>query len=57
MKGLEMDSHGSIVDFYSQHKISLCEVQKFTKIAISVMNALNPNQVYFYIKASEQQFI
>ena len=54
-KGLHMDSHGSIADFYSQHKISLSEVQKFAKIAINAMNALNPNQVYFYIEASNNQ--
>ena len=53
IKGLHMDSHGSIVDFYSQHKTSLQEVQKFAKIAINVMMALNPNQVCFYIEASK----
>lgn len=55
IKGLHMDSHGSIADFYSQHKISLSEVQKFAKIAINAMNALNPNQVCFYIEASNNQ--
>ena len=55
IKGLHMDSHGSIADFYFQHKISLSEVQKFAKIAINAMNALNPNQVYFYIEASNNQ--
>ena len=54
-KGLHMDSHGSIADFYFQHKTSLSEVQKFAKIAINAMNALNPNQVYFYIEASNNQ--
>ncbi|MGP1528015.1 MAG: AAA family ATPase [Campylobacter sp.] len=54
-KGLHMDSHGSIADFYSQHKISLSEVQKFAKISINAMNALNPNQVCFYIEASNNQ--
>lgn len=53
LKGLHMDSHGSIVDFYSQHKTSLIEVQGFAKIAINIMMALNPNQVYFYIEASK----
>lgn len=53
VKGLHMDSHGSIVDFYSQHKTSLIEVQGFAKIAINIMMALNPNQVYFYIEASK----
>jgi wobble nucleotide-excising tRNase len=53
IKGLHMDSHGSIVDFYSQHKTSLIEVQGFAKIAINIMMALNPNQVCFYIEASK----
>ena len=55
IKGLHMDSHGIIADFYSQHKTSLYEVQKFAKIAINAMNALNPNQVYFYIEASKNE--
>lgn len=55
IKGLHMDSHGSIADFYFQHKTSLSEVQKFAKIAINAMNALNPNQVCFYIEASNNQ--
>lgn len=53
IKGLHMDSHGSIVDFYSQHKTSLIEVQGFAKIAINIMMALNPNQICFYIEASK----
>lgn len=53
LKGLHMDSHGSIIDFYTQHKTSLQEVQGFAKIAINIMMALNPNQVHFYIKASK----
>lgn len=55
IKGLHMDSHGSIADFYFQHKTSLYEVQKFAKITINAMNALNPNQVYFYIEASKNE--
>lgn len=54
-KGLHTDSHGSIVDLYAQHKISLQEVQKFAKIAINIMLALNPNQVLFYIQATERE--
>ncbi len=54
-KGLHIDSHGSIVDLYAQHKISLQEVQKFAKIAINIMLALNPNQVLFYIQATEKE--
>ena len=48
-----MDSHGSVVDFYTQHKTSLQEIQGFAKIAINIMMALNPNQVHFYIEASK----
>lgn len=55
VKGLHIDSHGSIVDLYAQHKISLQEVQKFAKIAINIMLALNPNQVLFYIQAVEKE--
>jgi len=55
VKGLHMDSHGSITDFYSQYKLSVFEVQKFAKIAINIMTALNPNQTYFYIEASKNQ--
>lgn len=54
VKGLHMDSHGSITDFYLQHKTSLIEVQGFAKIAINAMMALNPNQTCFYIEASCQ---
>lgn len=53
VKGLHMDSHGSIADLYAQHKTSLQEVQNFAKIAINIMFALNPNQVLFYIQAAE----
>ena len=53
LKGLHMDSHGSVVDFYTQHKTSLQEIQGFAKIAINIMMALNPNQVHFYIEASK----
>lgn len=54
-KGLHTDSHGSIVNLYAQHKISLQEVQKFAKISINIMLALNPNQVLFYIQAAEKE--
>ncbi|EDZ62617.1 hypothetical protein SMGD1_2820 [Sulfurimonas gotlandica GD1] len=53
VKGLHMDSHGSIADFYNQYKLSIFEVQKLAKITINVMTALNPNQTYFYIEASK----
>lgn len=50
-KGLHMDSHGSIADYYNQYKLSLKEVQKLAKIVINIMASLNPNQTYFYIEA------
>lgn len=50
-KGLHMDSHGSIADYYNQYKLSLKEVQKLAKIVINIMTSLNPNQTYFYIEA------
>ncbi len=52
-KGLHMESHGSIADYYNQYKLSLKEVQKLAKIVINIMTALNPNQTYFYIDAVE----
>ena len=52
-KGLHMESHGSIADYYNQYKLSLKEVQKLAKIVINIMTALNPNQTYFYIPSEE----
>ena len=52
-KGLHMESHGSIADYYNQYKLSLKEVQKLAKIVINIMTALDPNQTYFYIDAVE----
>lgn len=51
VKGLHMDSHGSVANFYYNHKISLKEVQVFAKIIINVMISLNPHQTYFYLEA------
>ena len=48
-----MDSHGSVIDYYSQHKTSLHEIQKFAKTIINIMMALNPNQTCFYIEAQK----
>lgn len=53
IKGLHMDSHGSVIDYYSQHKTSLHEIQKFAKTIINIMMALNPNQTCFYIEAQK----
>ncbi|MFP6078023.1 AAA family ATPase [Helicobacter pylori] len=49
VKGLHLDSHGSVVDFFSPYKIPLENVQKFAKIAINVMKILNPYQTQSYI--------
>ncbi|EJB63393.1 AAA family ATPase [Helicobacter pylori] len=48
-KGLHLDSHGSVVDFFNSYKISLENVQEFAKIAINVMKILNPYQTQSYI--------
>ncbi|GAA6819540.1 hypothetical protein VN0739_11240 [Helicobacter pylori] len=49
VKGLHLDSRGSVVDFFSPYKISLENVQEFAKIAINVMKILNPYQTQSYI--------
>ncbi len=48
-KGLHLDSHGSVVDFFSPYKISLENVQEFAKIAINAMKILNPYQTKSYM--------
>ncbi len=48
-KGLHLDSHGSVVDFFSPYKISLENVQEFAKIAINAMKILNPYQTRSYM--------
>ncbi len=49
VKGLHVDSHGSVMDFFSPYKISLENVQEFAKIAINAMKILNPYQTQSYI--------
>ncbi|MCQ2733827.1 AAA family ATPase [Helicobacter pylori] len=49
VKGLHVDSHGSVMDFFSPYKISLENVQEFAKIAINVMKILNPYQTQSYM--------
>lgn len=49
VKGLHLDSHGSVIDHFSPYKISLENVQEFAKIAINVMKILNPYQTQSYI--------
>ncbi|PDW42986.1 AAA family ATPase [Helicobacter pylori] len=48
-KGLHLDSHGSVMDFFSPYKISLENVQEFAKIAINAMKILNPYQTRSYM--------
>ncbi|GAA8002921.1 hypothetical protein HpMS63_10130 [Helicobacter pylori] len=49
VKGLHLDSHGSVIDYFSPYKISLENVQEFAKIAINIMKILNPYQTQSYI--------
>ncbi len=49
VKGLHLDSHGSVMDFFSPYKISLKDVQEFAKIAINAMKILNPYQTHSYM--------
>ncbi len=49
IKGLHLDSHGSVMDFFSPYKISLENVQEFAKIAINAMKILNPYQTHSYM--------
>ncbi|UOR76641.1 AAA family ATPase [Helicobacter pylori] len=49
IKGLHLESHGSVMDFFSSYKISLEDVQKFAKIAINAMKILNPYQTQSYM--------
>ncbi len=48
-KGLHLDSHGSVVDFFNPYKNSLEDVQEFAKIAINAMKILNPYQTQSYM--------
>ncbi len=52
IKGLHLESHGSIMDFFSPYKISLKDVQRFARIAINAMKILNPYQTHSYLYGS-----
>ncbi len=54
-KGLHLDSHGSVVDFFNSYKISLENVQEFAKIAINAMKILNPYQTRSYMGSVDQE--
>ncbi|GAA8907018.1 AAA family ATPase [Helicobacter pylori] len=50
IKGLHLESHGSVMDFFSPYKISLKDVQRFARIAINAMKILNPYQTHSYME-------
>ncbi|GAA8709708.1 AAA family ATPase [Helicobacter pylori] len=50
IKGLHLESHGSIMDFFSPYKISLKDVQRFARIAINAMKILNPYKTHSYME-------
>ncbi|MDU9764990.1 AAA family ATPase [Helicobacter pylori] len=55
VKGLHLDSHGSVIDHFSPYKISLENVQKFAKIAINAMKILNPYQTKSYMESVDKK--
>ncbi|GAA7034121.1 AAA family ATPase [Helicobacter pylori] len=55
IKGLHLESHGSVMDFFSPYKISLEDVQRFTKIAINAMKILNPYQTQSYMESVDKK--
>ncbi len=55
IKGLHLDSHGSVMDFFSPYKIPLENVQKFAKIAINAMKILNPYQTRSYMGSVDKE--
>ncbi|GAA8349288.1 AAA family ATPase [Helicobacter pylori] len=50
IKGLHLESHGSVADVFNPYKISLKDVQKFARIAINAMKILNPYQTHSYME-------
>ncbi len=55
IKGLHLESHGSVMDFFSPYKISLKDVQRFAKIAINAMKILNPYQTQSYMESVDKK--
>ncbi|GAA9437610.1 AAA family ATPase [Helicobacter pylori] len=49
IKGLHLESHGSVADVFNPYKISLKDVQKFARIALNAMKILNPYQTHSYM--------
>ncbi len=54
-KGLHLDSHGSVVDFFRSYKIPLKNIQEFAKIAINAMKILNPYQTRSYMGSVDKE--
>ncbi len=54
-KGLHLDSHGSVVDFFRSYKIPLENIQEFAKIAINAMKILNPYQTRSYMRSVDKE--
>ncbi|GAA7450135.1 hypothetical protein ckin116_01370 [Helicobacter pylori] len=54
-KGLHLDSHGSVMDFFRSYKIPLKNVQEFAKIAINAMKILNPYQTQSYMRSVDKE--
>ncbi|MGL2810791.1 AAA family ATPase [Helicobacter pylori] len=54
-KGLHLDSHGSVMDFFNPYKNSLENVQEFAKIAINAMKILNPYQTQSYMGSVDEE--
>ncbi|WP_154422747.1 AAA family ATPase [Helicobacter pylori] len=55
VKGLHLESHGSIMDFFSPYKISLKDVLRFARIAINAMKILNPYQTHSYMEVVDKK--
>ncbi|MFP6304540.1 AAA family ATPase [Helicobacter pylori] len=55
VKGLHLDSHGSVVDFFRSYKILLENIQEFAKIAINAMKILNPYQTRSYMGSVDKE--
>lgn len=53
IKGLHLESHGSVADVFNPYKISLKDVQGFARIAINAMKILNPYQTHSYMEVMD----
>lgn len=53
IKGLHLESHGSVADVFNPYKISLKDVQRFARIAINAMKILNPYQTHSYMEVMD----